>query len=113
MGRNPKTNITLGFILVLVSSGAIAFWAYQSTRHLIASSAWVAHTDEVLRELEGTLGAVTHAETAQRGFILTGNKSYLQSRSQALAEINEHLASLQRLTSDNAEQQKVLQQRAT
>ncbi len=99
------TGVTVGFILAVLSSGAIAFWAYQSTRHLIASSAWVTHTDEVLRELEGTLGAVTQAETAERGFILTGNDSYLQSHSQTVSEISDHLASLQRLTGDNSQQQ--------
>ncbi len=101
MKWDSKTSITVGFALTLCSSALIAVLAYQSTRHLIRASDWVTHTDEVLQELEATLEAVTHAETAQRGFVLTGNDLYLQSHQSAIQESYEHVRRLQRLTSDN------------
>ena len=57
MKWDSKTSITVGLALTLCSSVVIAVLAYQSTRHLIGASGWVAHTDEVLQELEAALGS--------------------------------------------------------
>lgn len=105
MKWDSKTSITVGFALALCSSVVIAVLAYQSTRHLIGASGWVVHSDEVLQELDATLAAVTLVETAQRGFILTGNDLYLQSHREAIQASYEHVRRLQRLTSDNPGQQ--------
>jgi diguanylate cyclase (GGDEF)-like protein len=105
MNWDSKTNISLGFVLALCSCIAIAALGYRSTQRLIAANRSVVHTDEVLQELQATLEEVTQSETAERGFILTGDDRYLQIHQSAVQISYEGLLNLQHLTSDNPRQQ--------
>lgn len=55
--------------------------------------------------MEITLSVIKDAETGQRGYLLTGDKSYLEPYNQATAEIDRYIKQLQELTRDNANQQ--------
>ena len=105
MNWDSKTNISLGFVLALCSCIAIAVLGYRSTQRLIAANRSVVHTDEVLQELQATLEEVTQSETAERGFILTGDDRYLQIHQSAVQSSYERLLNLKHLTSDNPRQQ--------
>lgn len=84
MKWDSKANISIGFVLALCSCLTIAVLAYQSTHRLIAANRSVVHTDEVLQELQITLEQITRSETAQRGFVLTGDERYLQNHAAAV-----------------------------
>ncbi len=58
-----------GMILLLVAG-----LLYRNGRSSIEASEWVSHTHEVLGELEATLSAVAGAQTAARGYIITGQE---------------------------------------
>src|SRR5262249_91465 len=64
-----------------------------------------ARARDVLVILEGTLSLMKDAETGQRGFIITGNPSYLLPYDSALRQIDDQLARLQSLTADDPRQQ--------
>lgn len=69
---------------------------------------WVIHTHKVLTESERLLGAMTDAETGQRGYLLTRNSEYLEPYHIGLVKSKEHLEALIQLTSDNPKQQQRL-----
>jgi signal transduction histidine kinase/ActR/RegA family two-component response regulator len=55
-------------------------------------------SDQILEEMNETLGALRDAETGQRGFLLTGRAAYLQSYYDGRARVTRHLEQLRILT---------------
>lgn len=108
MSKNYKRNLRIGFgvslLILLVTSTA----SFISIRNLLDSAELVRHTNEVILEMEEIKAAVVDAETGQRGFIITGDESFLQpfndSKERALAAYNKVLL----LTQDNEAQQRDL-----
>jgi signal transduction histidine kinase len=92
--------------LVLAFALADAVVSYRMALRLIENERWVTHTHEVLNELEGTLSALKDVETGQRGYIITGDESYLAPYKTGVVEVQQHLDSLRFLTADNARQQR-------
>ena len=52
--------------------------------------AWVAHTHQVRTELADLLSELKDAETGQRGYVITGDESYLEPYKSALGAIQDH-----------------------
>src|SRR5438445_6599739 len=92
-----------GLILLLVSG-----LSYRNGRGFVETSEWVSHTHEVLQELEATLAAVANAQTTVRGYIITGEDTFLEPYHTAVREVREHLRRLRFLTADNPVQQRRL-----
>jgi signal transduction histidine kinase len=66
-----------------------------------SSRPWIARTREVQALISRTRGALVDAETAQRGFLLTGDVAYLEPLSGGDALVHASLADLKRLTLDD------------
>ncbi len=79
--------------------------AYYSTQTLIENADWRSHTHQVRNDLAALLSRITDAETGQRGYIITGDDSYLAPYQSALTEIPRIFNEVQSLTSDNSRQQ--------
>jgi len=94
-----------GFGLAALTLLVIAFVSYRNITNLIANESWVEHTHQVRINLAGLMSELTDAETGQRGYLLTGNDSYLKPYETALREIRSTLAEAMRLTADNPSQQ--------
>jgi methyl-accepting chemotaxis protein len=103
----PK-KLAAGFALPLVILAGVAALAYWSTAHLIETSRTVAHTHEVLTEIEGLMSVMKDAETGQRGFLLVGEEDYLEPYNTARAAWRGALARLQTLTGGDPAQQRRL-----
>src|SRR6267378_5467666 len=97
-----------GFGMALAILLVIGFLTYRSTTKLIETNRLVAHTYEVLADLEALLSTLKDAETGQRGFLITGDEPYLEPYHAALAKIDSIVKELRRLTSDNLNQQRRL-----
>jgi len=69
---------------------------------------WVVHTYQVMGQLDGILQGMTDAETGERGYILTGDDSYLAPYRRGLSEVRETRAAVRKLTADNPHQQRSL-----
>jgi two-component system sensor kinase FixL len=87
-------------VLVLVV-GAIAWWAVQRATK---SSEDVSHTSQVLLEQRKLLGGLADAETAARGYALTGDSSFLAPFEDARLGVPASIARLRLLTTDHPEQ---------
>jgi PAS domain S-box-containing protein len=68
------------------------------------SFAWVEHTNEVLRNISASERALLEAESGERGYLLTGESSYLNSYNRSRAQIPKLLDLLKQLVSDNPDQ---------
>jgi CHASE3 domain sensor protein len=71
---------------------------------------WVAHTHLVLENLDAMLFDLSEEETNQRGFIITGEASYLAPHESASNRLQRDSDEVRRLTADNPRQQHSLSQ---
>jgi methyl-accepting chemotaxis protein WspA len=97
--------ILLGYLVALVLLAAIGVGAFLGVRQLLASESWRVHTEEVIDRLNRVQREVTTAESAQRGYLLSGTENYLAPYGAAIMHAPKALAELRTLTADNPEQQ--------
>jgi CHASE3 domain sensor protein len=76
----------------------------MSVVRLNEHTAWVKHTQDVLSSLELVLAAVTDSETAERGYVITGDDGYLDPYRHSSEVVALRLRQLRELTADNAVQ---------
>lgn len=92
-------NISVGLLLCLVVvNGGVAFHNLQRLRH---DADEVARTHVILEGLASSVATLTDAETGQRGFLITGDESYLAPYQASQAHSDEQLASLATAFSDS------------
>jgi len=91
----------------------IGLLSYYNVRRLTENSRLVTHTQKVLAELEATLAAVTDVESGTRGYVITGDRRFLDPVRVAVPRVRGQLQVVRGLTSDNARQQGRLVQLAS
>ena len=96
-----KTEAAIALMLVLLL--AIGFVAYRSSTEFIASSEQVVHSREVRGTLQRILSLVEEIETGQRGYIITGEASFLEPYQRAADKIQERLAHAKTVTAHEPE----------
>jgi CheY-like chemotaxis protein/CHASE3 domain sensor protein len=102
----PKTLI--GFLLAVVAVVIIALLSYQSLRQTMSTGADLTQSIQVLGRLEALLSTLKDAETGQRGFLLTGEESYLTPYTDAKDALPDDLKILHALLDDRPEQRRRL-----
>ncbi|HEY4234250.1 MAG TPA: CHASE3 domain-containing protein [Lacipirellulaceae bacterium] len=95
--------VSISLLVALLIASALV-WGYNVAQ-LHAAAEWVDHTYRVLAALENITAVVRDAESAQRGYVITGNPEFLENYSSAGPEIERLLADFDRLTTDNLTQQ--------
>ena len=90
---------------LLLFVAGLSYWRLARNRE---DRHWVVHTYQVMAQLDGILQGMTDAETGERGYILTGDDSYLAPYQRGLTEVRDNIAAVRRLTSDNPKQQRSL-----
>ncbi|HVU56274.1 MAG TPA: response regulator [Puia sp.] len=98
--RNLQIGFGLSLLILIVSSIA----SYSSIQNLLESARWVDHTDSVINKTEMTLSTMKDAETGQRGFLLTGDTTYLRPYYGAQERALTIVSDLRAMTMDNPEQ---------
>jgi PAS domain S-box-containing protein len=98
--RTIRSRLSLAFAGAFILLGAIVFMTYRSTQRLIEANQAGQATIQRLLELERTYANVGEAETGQRGFLLTGDDSYLEPFHAAVEQIPEHRIRLDSLGLD-------------
>src|SRR5450432_2409077 len=100
--------LALGFAIAVLTLVVIGVLGYRSTEHLIENDRWVSHTHEVRTKLADLLSLLKDAETGQRGFVITGDESFLDPYRRALPDVARTLSDVRTLTADNETQQRRL-----
>ncbi len=100
-----RFSVILGFCLLLVILLANAIVTRRQLAVQVGNQSWVRHTQEVRLSLSQTESLIKDAETGQRGFLYTGNPTYLAPFKAALSQIDPQIDNLAQLTADNPSQQ--------
>ncbi len=102
---NAMDKLLIGaFGVALAVLSGIGFLSYRSTREMIAIQQRVDHTHEALERLDSVLADTLQAESATRGFVMSGDEQYLATRQTAAVEVEQTLAALSKLLVDDREQ---------
>jgi methyl-accepting chemotaxis protein len=104
MKFNIGIKIIGGYILAILILVIIGMTSYRNIGHLIDNSNMVSHTNQVMAEAFSLESAMKEAETGQRGFLLTGEQSYLEPYNRSLDSIYYRINTIRDLTLDNPNQ---------
>lgn len=92
-------NLGFGLALaILIILGALSCWRITK---LVKLFNYAQHTNEALESLRGILSIVKDAETGQRGYIITGEESFLEDYHKAVKAISQEIKNLRILTADD------------
>ena len=94
----------IGFLLAVVAVVIIALLSYQSLQGTANTARNLMQSVEVLRRLQALLSTLKDAETGQRGFLLTGEESYLIPYTDAKDALPEEFRSTRALLVNRPEQ---------
>lgn len=92
--------VTVGALFVAFAALAGAFLWYEN------AVGWVMHTQQVRRGIGDVLQNLTEAESAQRGYIMTGDRQFARDAKASAQAARTDLAQLKMLTLDNSDQQR-------
>ena len=98
----------LGFVIALAAVAFISLLTYRSLQVRAVAAQRVTRTLEVLQQLESILSLVKDAETGQRGFLLTGEDTYLEPNINAKAQLPEAFRKARQLVAEDQVQQQRL-----
>jgi PAS domain S-box-containing protein len=102
---SPQSLVQSAFAFALACLVVIGAVSYLSVIRLSENSSRAEHTYEVLARLELFLSLATDAETAERGYVITGDESYLEPYQRSVQIANTVERQLRELTADNPTQQ--------
>ena len=99
-----KVGYTSAFILLLISYILTLYGNSQ----LMKQTAWIKHTNKVIRNLDGLASGMKDAETGLRGYINTKDSSFLLPYKNSFAIVDTNLTDLITDTKDNEHMQNEL-----
>ncbi len=107
MGWLYRVNARLfgAFVVPLAVLCVVGVLAYRNTNTLEFTNGRVVHTYQVLGSLDDITQLLKDAETGQRGFVITGEDSYLAPYTNASSAITGAVDNVAALTADNTAQQ--------
>jgi len=106
MRKEKLTKLSLALALLLLV--AISYVSYRSTVSFAESARLVDHTHLVIKQINQVLADVRDAETAQRGYLITGDMSFLQPYDAVVTRLPDELTLLRELVRDNPAQQQAI-----
>src|SRR2546426_4136913 len=105
MKKTFDRKIIAGFVLALAIWLTIGSLLYRNTSEQAQEARWLSHTYDALAKIQELLLRLTDAETARRGFVMSGRDRFLTHYSNAVERANVVFSQLRSLTGDNPQQQ--------
>jgi CHASE3 domain sensor protein len=96
-----EKKILAGFALALLVFLGIGIALFQSSQGLTWTRSWVIHTTDVVRQLDDLAQSLAEIESAQRGYVVTGDPSYASQVDAATARIPNIVNHLEQSVTDN------------
>jgi PAS domain S-box-containing protein len=105
-GRAQPTErkVRLGFAVALTFLGGIGIVSYLSVERLRASNEQVSRSHLVIADIDNVLDTVTRAIAVQRGYLITGDESFIENYRQITQGVNAQLVELRELLADDPTQ---------
>ncbi|GAA3140797.1 hypothetical protein GCM10010466_34790 [Planomonospora alba] len=114
-GRRRRTTgwtlgrlLAVGYVIAFLTLAVIGISAYTRIGSLQADVRSVEHTQQVLDRIGVVRSLVKDAERGQRGYVITGQDSYLVPYREATGRLGGEIAALRRMTAGNPRQQESL-----
>lgn len=104
-----ERKVQASYVFALICLAAVGIVSYLSVQQLRASASWVENTHQVLTHLDHLQALTTDAETAERGYVITGDEDYLAMYTTAAGALGEAERELGLLIADNPAQEQRLQ----
>ncbi len=98
------TSAFIGYAVAIVAVLLTAWLAFDSLQQRGAASERITRTYDVLVRLQSVFSSMQDAETGQRGYLLTGEESYLEPYSRARGVLPGDVQTLYAMTRGNPEQ---------
>ncbi|MEH2191827.1 MAG: GAF domain-containing protein [Nostoc sp.] len=98
--------IAAGFGVASVILVLIGVVSYQNTTVSTRNRTAIKNTYQKINSLEQLLSQINNAETGQRNYIITGKQTYLKPYQASVANLDQEIAKLKNLTTDQLKQQK-------
>lgn len=98
----------LGFALAVALIALAAWGSYRAVADLREATRHVRQTLRVRQQAEIVLSLVKDAETAQRGYVVTGRDEYLEPHRSAVVLLSGHLEELRALVQDDPRQREAV-----
>ena len=92
----------LGVAFVLITAIGMAAYRRNDTLALKREHHLTTHSSSVIELTERVLSEMTDSETGQRGFVITGDESYLEPFINGSAAVAGTMTELRKLTADNS-----------
>jgi PAS domain S-box-containing protein len=108
MRLTTAEKVNAGYAMALAAVVVIAIASITSIQLFLGTTREVRRTHSVLTQLQNTLANLASAESAQRGFVLTGDEQYLRPYDRAYATVARQIAQLREETFDDSDQQFLL-----
>lgn len=99
--RRMLALLGLGFVLLVVVGG-VSVWGVLKTREY---NGWVDHTNQVIASTNRVMSLTLAAESAERGYLLTGDPAYVSLYAPPAGSLSYELDKLSELVSDNPTQE--------
>jgi CHASE3 domain sensor protein len=99
-----KAKIFSAFTIMLMVILAVITISYQNSKNIIDSTDIIIHTHNILTDLAKVESDLINLETGQRGFVITGDSTYLQPYNKSIEVVHENIANLRQLTFANKSQ---------
>ncbi len=104
-----KAALQIGAPALLVFMAWNAYLAVNHLKQMQKTAALTLESSIIQAEISGVLKDLTDMETGQRGYLLTGNSSYLQPYTDAKGRIGSDFAGLRAGLANRAESERVLE----
>ncbi|EIT72022.1 response regulator [Hydrocarboniphaga effusa] len=98
----------IGFIAAIAAVIITSAFSYSALRSSAETADRLTHTLDVMQRLETLRVSIRDAETGQRGYLLTGNETYLDPFLRAKGTLQSTVKELRQLSADNPQQQQRL-----
>lgn len=94
MKLNFKQGVVSGFIITILTIGALGVYSYIGIERVIEGGIEQSHSLKIANDAERLLVTMIDLETGQRGFVITGDSAYLEPYDVALQSLGEGMSSL-------------------
>ncbi len=108
-----RYRITTVLAAIMIILGVVALLAFQTTTRMIRDRDWVAHSHQVLAEIQETRALIDDTEDAQRGYLITGEESMLGQFEANMQRFVSKLVPLRKLADDQPVQVRRIDRLAT
>ena len=92
--------LLIAIALPLVTLLVIGSKTYENIISFQQQTKFIEETHKVILSLQNLLTLIINAETGQRGFIITGNETYLEPYTYSLNNLNSTIVRLEKLIDD-------------